>query len=173
MLAERVGTPEPKLFSLADFNKSPLDLDEPVVVWGDTNKGKTEWVLAHFDKPLVVRRRDDLKRASYHDGIIFDDMTFDDWTPEDIICLLSQDKPRSLPARFHDAFIEANIPLVFTTNKKPKKLFPRAACRKQRRAIKRRYTSVKIRRSLMRIGRPLTPAEKMAFLSAVSITTTS
>ena len=162
MLMERVGTPEPKLFSMADFNRPALDLDQPVVVWGDTEMGKTEFVLAHFEKPLVVRRRDDLKRASYHDGIIFDDMDFAAWTPEDVICLLSQDKPRSLPARFHDAFIEADIPLVFTTNKKPKRLFPRADSRKQRRAIARRYTSVEVRRSLMRIGRPLTPIEKRA-----------
>ena len=124
--------------------------------------GKTEYALAHFEKPLLVRRRDDLKRASYHDGIIFDDMTFDDWTPEDAICLLSQDKPRSLPARFHDAFIEADIPLVFTTNKKPSKLFPRAACLRQRQAIKRRYTAIKVTRPLQRLGRPLTPIEKRA-----------
>jgi hypothetical protein len=45
-------------------------------------------------------------------------------TSEDTIGLLSMDKPRSLPARFHDAFIEADIPMIFTTNKKPKKIFP-------------------------------------------------
>ena len=47
-------------------------MEQPVVLWGATNCCKTEFALAHFDKPLVVRRRDDLKRASYHDGIIFD-----------------------------------------------------------------------------------------------------
>lgn len=162
MLIERVGTPEPKLFTMADFNRPPLELDEPIVLWGDTGLGKSEYALAHFDKPLVVRRRDDLKRASYHDGIIFDDMAFDDWTPEDAIALLSQDKPRSLPARFHDAFVEADIPIIFTTNKRPKQLFPRSPLAFQRRAIKRRYTAIKVTRSLMRMGRPLTPVEKRA-----------
>ena len=36
-------------------------------------------------------------------------------TSEDTSGLLSMDKPRSLPARFHDAFIEADIPMTFTT----------------------------------------------------------
>ena len=133
-----------------------------MVVYGDTEKGKSEFVLTHFEKSVVVRRRDDLKRASYHDGIIFDDVSFDDWSPENIICLLSQDKPRSLPARFDDAFIGPDIPIVFTTNKRPKKLFPHAACRKQRRAIRCRLHRFREGlpqcRSLilMRTGRPLT-----------------
>ena len=161
MLAERVGTPEPKLFSLADFNRPPLNLDAPVVLHGDTNCCKTEFALAHFESPLVVRRRDDLKRfRGATDGIVFDDVDFRDWTPEDTIGLLSMDKPRSLPARFHDAFIEADIPMIFITNKKPKKMFVRAESSKQRAAIKRRYESVEVTSSLARLGRPMTPAEK-------------
>ena len=82
-------------------------------------------------------------------------------TSEDTIGLLSMDKPRSLPARFHDAFIEADIPMIFTTtNKKPKKIFPREESSKQRAAIKRRYVSVEVTSSLARLGRPMTPAEK-------------
>ena len=81
-------------------------------------------------------------------------------TSEDTIGLLSMDKPRSLPARFHDAFIEADIPMIFTTNKKPKKIFPREEISKQRAAIKRRYVSVEVTSSLARLGRPMTPAEK-------------
>jgi hypothetical protein len=113
-------------------------------------------------KPLVVRRRDDLKRASCHDGIVFDDVSFEDWTPEDAICLLNQDKPRSLPARFNDAFIEADIPMIFTTNKKPSKIFPHAEEPRQRRAIKRRFSAIKVTGSLARLGRPLTAMEKRA-----------
>ena len=126
MLTERVGTPEPKLFTLADFNRPALTLEKPVVLHGATECCKTEFALAHFDSPLVVRRRDDLKRArGVTDGIVFDDVDFSEWTPEDVICLLNTDKPRSLPARYSDAFIEADIPMIFTTNKKPKKIFPR------------------------------------------------
>jgi hypothetical protein len=163
MLGKRVGTPEPKLFTLADFTRDPLDLSLPVVLWGETNVGKTEYALAHFDVPLVVRRRDDLKRATGGtDGIIFDDVNFSDWSPEDIICLLEMEKPRSLPARYSDAFIEADTPMVFTTNKKPKRIFPRGETSAQRAAIKRRYASVRVKRPLQVLGRPMTRAEKRA-----------
>ena len=83
MLAERVGTPEPKVFTLADFNRPKLLLEKPTVLYGATEAGKTEFAIAHFDYPLVVRRRDDLKRiAGATDGLIFDDVDFSDWTPE-------------------------------------------------------------------------------------------
>ena len=73
----------------------------------------------------MIRRRDDLKRVRAGcDGLIFDGMTFDDWTTEDAICLLDMDKPRSLPTRFSDAFIEADVPMIFFTNKEPGKIFP-------------------------------------------------
>ena len=36
MLAERVGTPQSKLFSLEDFNRPQLDLDMPIVLYGTT-----------------------------------------------------------------------------------------------------------------------------------------
>ena len=128
---------------------------------GATECCKTEFALAHFDSPLVVRRRDDLKRVrGATDGIVFDDVDFSEWTPEDVICLLNADKPRSLPARYADAFIEADIPMIFTTNKKPKKIFPRAAGKQQRAAIKRRYVCVEVTSSLARLGRPMTPLEK-------------
>ena len=53
--------------------------------------------------------------------------------------------------------------MIFTTNKKPKKIFPMdSASREQKRAIKRRYESIEITEPLQRLGRPLTPAEKRA-----------
>ena len=76
------------------------------------------------------------------------------------LCLLDWDESRSLPARYSDAFIEADIPMIFTTNRKPHKIFPRADTAKQRRAIKRRYRAVEVTACLARGGRPATPAEK-------------
>lgn len=161
MLAKRVGVRQPKLFTLDDFNRQPLDLDLPTVLHGVSNTGKTAFALAHFQRPLVVRRKDDLKRiAAGTDGIIFDDVNFRDWSPEDAICLLEADQPRSLPARFTDAFIEADMPLIFTTNKRPSKIFPRGSTGEQRTAIKRRYVTVEVTEPLQRTGRPFTQAEK-------------
>ena len=69
---------------------------------------------------------------------------------------------RSLPARFHDALVGADIPIIFTTNKRPKQLVPRLPLVFQRRAIKRRFTAIKVTQSLMHLGRPLTSIEKRA-----------
>ena len=61
----------------------------------------------------MVRRKDDLKRISgVCDGIIFDDVDLSTWTPEDTICLLDWDETRSLPARYSDAQLEADIPMT-------------------------------------------------------------
>ena len=51
--------------------------------------------------------------------------------------------------------------MIFTTNKKPKEIFPRGK-RGQKEAIKRRYTAVKITEPLQRGGRPLSQIEKRA-----------
>ena len=126
---------------------------------GDTEVCKS--AKAHFDAPLVVRRPDDLKRMSGGtDGIIFDDCDFSKWSPEDTICLLDWDEARSLPARYSDSFIEADIPLIFTTNRRPHKIFSRSPIAKQRRAIKRRYRAVEVTACLAAGGRPFTAAEK-------------
>lgn len=167
MLAQAVGSPDEKLFTLDDFNLARLNLEKPVVLHGPTNTGKSEFAEAHFDAPTIVRTRDDLKRATFFtDGIIFDDFDFDKWTPAEVLHLLSYNKTRSLPARYSDARIEAFTPLIFTTNRKPKKLFPRARNRETRRAIVRRYRGVKVTGALQRIGRPLTAAELQARRSA-------
>ena len=162
MLAQAIGTPDKKLYSLADFNQPALDLYMPVVVYGVSGAGKTEFASVHFDCPLIVRRRDDLKRANFRtDGIIFDDVDLSDWSVEEVIHLLSIEKNRSISARYADAHLEAFTPIIFTTNKKPKDLFPRATG-EQKRALKRRYRAVKVTGSLQQLGRPFTAAEMQA-----------
>lgn len=74
MLAKTVGSRDPKIFTLDDFSFQgvvgrALDLRKPVLLWGRSNAGKTEYAEAHFEHPLVVRRRDDMKRLTpKHDG---------------------------------------------------------------------------------------------------------
>ena len=163
MLTKKIGNPQPKLFTLEDFNQPALELELPTVLHGKTDCGKSAFAKAHFDRPLIVRRRDDLKQMSgAYDGIIFDDCNFRDWTPEDAICLLDWDEERSLPARYSDARVQADIPIIFTTNRKPAKIFPRASSSRQRDAIKRRYVCVEVVGPLQAGGRPFTAAEKRA-----------
>ena len=139
----------------------------PVVLHGITESGKTAFAAAHFEQPLVVRRRDDLKKIGVKtDGVIFDDIDFSAWAPEEIICLLDFDMTRSIAARYADAIIPAEMPLIFTTDKKPKKMFPRAESSRVRAAIKRRYVSVEINAPLQALGRPFSREEKRARLEA-------
>jgi len=50
-LMKRIGTPTPKLFTLADFNRPALVLDLPTVLYGKTETGKSAFAKAHFRKP--------------------------------------------------------------------------------------------------------------------------
>ena len=90
-------------------------------------------------------RQDDLKKMSgICDGIIFDAMEYSKWSAEDAICLLDWDEQQLL---------DADIPLIFTTNKKPKK--SSRGSYKQRDAIKRRYRAIEITGPLQLLARPL------------------
>ena len=137
--------------------------DEPADPTKAHHTGKTAFALAHFTHPLMIRRLEDLRfKSVYTDGIVFDDCDFSSLSAEDTIALLDFDQQRSLPARYSNIIIGAEIPMIFTTNKKPKKIFTRARHGAQREAIKRRYIKVKVRHPLMASGAPFTPAEKRA-----------
>ena len=162
MLAQSKGDANEKLFTLADFSRPRLDLSKPVLLHGKTNTGKTEFAEAHFESPTIVRTRDDLKRATFFsDGIIFDDFDFSTWKAEELIHLLSWNKSRSLPARYCDAHIEANTPIIITSNKKPKKLFT-VGNSAQRHAIARRFRPVKVDGPLRGLGGRFTVDEMRA-----------
>ena len=154
MLQARLGDTSAKEYELKDFSRSPLQLgDGPIVLHGISGAGKTEFAVAHFNHPFIVRRRDDLKRIGMlTDGIIFDDMTFSAWDPEEVIFLLSWTKMRSLGARYSDAIIPARTPLIFTTNMGMAgpydTIFPRGRNAQQAVAIERRHTCIAVNASL-------------------------
>jgi len=119
MLAARLGDTSSRPFRLRDFNRPPLEFGDmmPVVLHGLSNAGKTEFAVAHFKQPAIIRRRDDLKALGLRvDGIIFDDVDLKDWKPEEVIALLNVTKERTVGARYSDARLPADVPLVFTTN---------------------------------------------------------
>ena len=106
-------------FLLSDFNLPPLDLSKAVLINGPSNFGKTQWALAHFKNPLLVSHMDQLKRLGPdHDGIVFDDMSFDHWPPESVIHLLDMECERALHVRYGTVTIPAYTKKIFTSNKK-------------------------------------------------------
>lgn len=88
-----------------------------VIYWGETGIGKTEFALAQFKKPLMVRHIDDLGQLepTVHDGIVFDDMSFRHMPRTAQIHLIDA-RSSSIHIRYTTATIPDKFPRIFTTN---------------------------------------------------------
>lgn len=126
MLTKRLGIAATVAFKLSDFTKPPLDLSIAHVLRGKSHIGKTEFALAHFRYPVLVRRIEDLKNISLRtDGVVFDDIRFThpdntkklNLTSEETVHLLDMNHASSTEARYKDAEIPAKMPRIFTTNR--------------------------------------------------------
>lgn len=108
------------LFQPGDFNIPLFGLKEEKRSWlfsGPSGIGKTQFAIAHFSKPLVVSHMDNLKQLSPdHDGIVFDDMSFNHIPVESVIHLLDYDLTRTLHVRYGTVDIPAKTIKVFTHN---------------------------------------------------------
>lgn len=130
------------LYSLEDFTAPPLIFDKPILLWGDSGIGKTQYALAHFINPLLVSHMDQLKSLSPdHDGIIFDDMSFKHWPPESVIHLLDTEVERAINVRYGTVSIPPNTIKVFTHNTN-NPFYLESTPSQQQSAIERRYRSV-------------------------------
>lgn len=98
--------------------KRPLKTDFRTMVFqGPSGIGKTQFAKAHFKKPLLVSRMDQVKLLDEtHDGIVFDDMNFCELDRTAQIHLVDWDEERHIPARYNDAIIPAETKKIFTTN---------------------------------------------------------
>lgn len=93
------------------------DWTKSQVICGPSGWGKTEYAKALLPKALFVSHIDEL--AGYneeHQGIIFDDMSFDHQPRTAQIHLVDQDNPRGIHIRYTVANIPANVKKVFLTN---------------------------------------------------------
>lgn len=108
----------PVQYALSAFNHEPLDLTKTVVIFGASNIGKTEFALAHFKSPLLVRHLDRLGDfdASVHDGIVFDDMSFTHFPLEARIHLADMDHDSDIHIRYVCACIPAGTKRIFSHN---------------------------------------------------------
>jgi len=85
-----------------------------------------------------------------HDGIVFDDMSFDHWPPESVIHLLDMECERALHVRYGTVTIPAYTKKIFTSNKK--NIFTKIDVEiEQFNAISRRYKDVVIDRCLFSV----------------------
>lgn len=106
-------------FKIEDFEWDPIkDWSKCHILWGESQIGKTQFALAHFKNPKLVRHLDDLKDFDQdeHDGIVFDDMSFNHLPRETQIHILDIENPSSIHCRFFNALIPAYTKKIFTTN---------------------------------------------------------
>ncbi len=139
-------------FKLTDFLIQPLILIKPVLLYGESNTGKTSFAVAHFKNPLVVSHIDKLKLLSPdNDAIVFDDMSFSHWPPEAVIHLLDIDFERDINVRYGTVTIPANTIKVFTHNNKNPFYKEDIIEQAQKDAIERRFQRVHVNNSIKKI----------------------
>lgn len=137
---------EERLFALADFNVPPLILNKAVLLWGPGGTGKTEFALAHFEKPLFVRHIDALRefRPGFHDGVVFDDMDFQHWPHGSRVHILDMSRPAQIHCRYSHAILPRGTRRIFCSNSQFI-LHKDSDSEEQRSAISRRLEIVEVR----------------------------
>ena len=103
-----------------------LDFRRVLFISGPSGCGKTQWATHQFDNPLFCRQIDQLKdfKQGFHDGIVFDDMSFAHIPLESCIHLLDWDMDSAIHCRHTNAFIPRHTRKIFTTNKTFFEAFP-------------------------------------------------
>lgn len=116
-----------------------------LLFFGASNIGKTQYAKSHFRCPLLVRDIDTLKSLdpTYHDGIVFDDMSFKHWPADAIKHLLDWDEESEIRCRYANAVIPSRFPRIFTANSSD--IFePKDVRSVDADAINRRFTTVNL-----------------------------
>lgn len=132
-------------FTLEQFSLQPLSFADHCSywIWGPTGTGKTNFALAHFESPLLVRHLDDLKEfdETIHDGIVFDDISFTHVPFQQVLNLTDGDFDSSIHCRFVNAKIPAGTKRIFTHNTE-NGIYPLDCTPEQVAAIDRRIVKV-------------------------------
>lgn len=131
------------------FNRPKLDFSSTNwLVTGKSGTGKTSWALSHFENAVLVSHIDDLKKITDEtDGLVFDDMSFNQWPAGSIIHLLDREQDRSIHCRYANAEIPAKLPKIFTSNRDD--IFVPNTCTTEEQAgINRRFSTLHVQANL-------------------------
>lgn len=118
--------PDKADYKLESFDWNEItDWTKSIVLWGESQIGKTQFALAHFDNPLMVSHIDKLTQfdPKLHDGIVFDDMSFGHTPRTAQIHLADQGNNREIHVRYTYASIPAHTKKIFTTNERDGAIF--------------------------------------------------
>lgn len=107
-------------FDLESFNWNiPWDRKrQTLILWGNTNTGKTALAKALIPEGMMTRHLDLLKNAR-PEGIILDDMSFKHLHREAQIALVDRQEDTQIHIRYTVAEIAAGTPVIITTNNLP------------------------------------------------------
>lgn len=99
-----------------------------------------------------MRHVDDLKQfdKECHDGIVFDDMSFENWPAGSVIHLVDLEHDAPIHCRYNNVVIPAGTPRMFTSNK-PEIFWGEGIMEEQRDAIERRLFRVAVTEDI-RVG---------------------
>lgn len=136
-------------YNLPFFSRETL-ASQVVFINGPAGAGKTRWAMDHFEKPLLVRNRNQLKRlsGSNHDGIVFDDMNVDVWHTEELIAMTDAELPSAVDVKHGHVELPAGMPRIITHNKKFWEWLPANINQEQRNALKRRVIRINLIKKL-------------------------
>lgn len=139
-----LSPPMKPTFGLEKFGMAELNLDKAVLLWGETNTGKTNFALAHFKQPLLVRHLDELANLSTeNDGVVFDDLEFNHCPFSQVLNLLDMDYDGQVHIRYQVATIPAKMKRIFTSNNEDPFYGDKHSVA-QKEAIDRRIRKIKI-----------------------------
>lgn len=102
-------------FTTQHFKK---ELEDKVMVFiGDTGIGKTQFALAHFERPLLVRDKEDWSRYNQDtDGIVLDDINFADWNPLTFLKILNLDTPITQSVKYGHVRVKKGTKRIICCN---------------------------------------------------------
>lgn len=141
-IQEAFAKPYAPRFKPDQFDRPLFSLEKPILFYGPTNVGKTQFALVHFKKPLLVSHIDQLKKLSPdNDGIVFDDMSFAHWPPQSVIHLLDYEEERAIHIRYGTALIPRCTSKIFTYNTSTP-FYSDTVPLEQQLAIERRVTKI-------------------------------
>lgn len=116
----KFAKPDASLYPIEAFNAEPSTFEDKKhkIFIGPTNIGKTQFALAHFKHPLLVRNKQDWTRYNpdLTDGIVLDDLPLRKWQSETLINTLEWDMDRTERVLYGQARVKAGTPQIICCN---------------------------------------------------------
>lgn len=98
--------------------KKMFEKNKTLLFVGPTGIGKTQFALAHFAAPVLIRCQQDWNKfnKNTHDGIVLDDIAFRRWTPERIIHMLETETGVTQDIKYGSVHIPAGTKKIICIN---------------------------------------------------------